>query len=136
MNATKFATHEEYIASLNEKDLANIQPLYDLIARTLPKYERAMFGNFMGFGRYRYQGKTCAGEWFHVGLTVNKTGFSLYVCCTENGKYLAEEAKDKLGKASVGKSCIRTSKLSNLNLDEVEKLLLEVKRIEGEDGSP
>jgi len=127
-----FATHEEYMASLPEEKRADIQPLYELIIRVLPNYERAMFGNFMGFGRYKYQGKTCAGEWFHVGLTANKTGFSLYVCCTENGKYLAEEAKDKLGKATVGKSCIRTSKLANLNLDEVEKLLARVKEIEGE----
>lgn len=127
-----FATHEEYMDSLPVEKQAELQPLHDLIVRILPNYERAMFGNFMGFGRYRYQGKTCAGEWFHVGLTSNKTGFSLYVCCTENGKYLAEEAKDKLGKATVGKSCIRTSKLANLNLDEIEKLLVRVKGIEGE----
>jgi hypothetical protein len=58
---------------------------------------------------------------------VNKTGLSLMVSGVKDGKYLLESYQKKdFGKvASIGKSCLRFTKLSDLRLAAVEKLIEE-----------
>ena len=41
---------------------------------------------------------------------------------TENGEYVAEKNKARLGKVSVGKSCIRFKKLEDINLNVATEL--------------
>ena len=47
---------------------------------------------------------------------------SLYICAAEDGGYLAEQNAERLGKVSVGKSCVRFTKLDNLDLDVAAEL--------------
>jgi hypothetical protein len=42
-----------------------------------------------------------------------------------DGEYVAEKYKEKLGKVSVGKSCIRFKKLEDLNLETFKKVIKE-----------
>ena len=52
----------------------------------------------------------------------------MYVSAVDRkGRYLAEQAKTKLGKASVGKSCIRFKKLADLDIDALRDVLTKVK---------
>ena len=57
-------------------------------------------------------------------LARNKSSYSIHLMAFENGRYLAESYADKLGKAKVGKGCIRFSSLDDLN----QKALAEVLR--------
>jgi hypothetical protein len=118
-------THEEYIAAVEEPKRSELQQLHDLIRQMLPNFEPVMISGFMGYGQFHYKGKSkaCEGEWFRVGLSANKTGISLYVCCGDENGYFPEQVKDRIGKASVGKSCIRFKKLADLNMDVVKELL-------------
>jgi hypothetical protein len=121
----KAQTHEEYIAAVEEPKRTELQTLHNLIRETLPEFELVMISNFMGYGPFHYKGKSksCEGEWFRVGLSANKTGISIYICAGDANGYFPEQAKDRLGKASVGRSCIRFKKLQDINLETVKELL-------------
>ena len=78
----------------------------------------------LGYGSIPYKNyKKEIIDWPIVSLASQKNYISIYVCATEDGKYLAESYKDKLGKVSVGKSCIRFKKLEDLNLPALKELL-------------
>lgn len=62
-------------------------------------------------------------DWPTVALASQKNYISLYVCAVEDGKYIAEKYRAKLGKVSVGKSCIRFKKLEDLSIPELKKVL-------------
>ena len=47
---------------------------------------------------------------------------SLYICAADDDGYLAESNAERLGQVSVGKSCIRFTKLENLDLDVAGEL--------------
>jgi hypothetical protein len=53
------------------------------------------------------------------------------VCSIVDGRYVAEMFKDKLGKVSVGKSCIRFKKLEDLNMGVLTELLSESEKSPG-----
>lgn len=64
--------------------------------------------------------------WFstkNVYILCEKNYISLYVMCTKDGQYLAESYKERLPKASIGKSCIRFKHLSDVDLEVIEQLL-------------
>jgi len=118
-------TPEAYLAWVPEKRRAALTTVHELILRCAPKLEPVIAYGMLGYGLEPYQTKSgCSGEWPRVALANQKAHMSLYLCCGgENGGYLAEQAKDRLGKVSVGKSCIRFTKLEHLNLEVVEELL-------------
>jgi hypothetical protein len=66
-----------------------------------------------------------------VALASQKNYMSLYVCAVEDGEYLAEKYGNKLGKVSVGKSCIRFKKLEDLNLPALNKVLQKAAGLSG-----
>lgn len=49
--------------------------------------------------------------------------------CAQGGDYLAERYADRLGKVSVGKSCVRFKRKSDLDLGVLRELLVESGRI-------
>jgi len=59
------------------------------------------------YGLYHYKyASGREGDWFVVGLASQKNYVSLYTCACDKDGYLAENNQDRLGKASVGRSCI------------------------------
>ena len=119
-------TPEAYIAWVPEKRREALQTLHDLIRRVAPGLEPCITYGMMGYGLKPYETKSGSqGEWPVVALANQKAHMSLYLCCDGPDGYLAEKAADRLGKVSVGKSCVRFTKLENLNLDVVEELVVE-----------
>jgi len=59
-----------------------------------------------------------------VGLASKKNYISLYVTATgADGRYLAETYADQMSKASIGRSCIRVKRASDLDPAVVTELL-------------
>lgn len=117
---------QEYIDLITEPRKSDIQFLDELIKKILPHLERKMWGSIVGYGSYHYKYKSGReGDWFIVGLASQKNYISLYVCAVKNGKYVAETYKDKLPKASIGKSCIRFKSLKDIDLDILKKVIKE-----------
>ncbi|MDA1196255.1 MAG: DUF1801 domain-containing protein [Planctomycetota bacterium] len=81
----------------------------------------AMWGkSIIGFGKFRYRGKTGEGDWFPVGFSPRKQDLTLYLhCILEKQTALLE----KLGKNKIGKSCLYIKKLEDIHIPTLEKLI-------------
>jgi hypothetical protein len=84
-------------------------------------FEPKMWGpTIIGFGSYHYKyASGHEGDAPIIGFSPRKAEFSLYVYSpTEENKPLLED----LGKFKMGKACIYVKKLSDINIDTLEKL--------------
>jgi hypothetical protein len=84
-------------------------------------FEPKMWGPTMiGFGSYHYKyASRHEGDSMLIGFSPRKVEFSLYV--STSGNY-SKQLLDKLGKFKMGKACIYFKKLSDIDLDTLEKL--------------
>ncbi len=122
----------EYIELLEDSRKEIILALDKIIKETSPTFKRHFSYNMLGYGTFKYTNyKKELIDWPIIALASQKNYISLYVCCITDGQYLAEKSKDKLGKVSVGKSCIRFKKLEDLNLDAIKELLQEAAKNPG-----
>lgn len=84
--------------------------------------EPRMWGDsIVGFGHYRYKfatGRT--GEWPLVGFSPRKQKLTLYIMA---GFDNYEELLGKLGKHTIGKSCLYVKRLSDLDMDVLKTLV-------------
>jgi Domain of unknown function (DU1801) len=76
----------------------------------------------VGFGKFHYRGKTCKGEWFHVGFSPRKQDLTLYLHC-ELEKQTA--LLEKLGKHKIGKACLYLKKLEDAHVPTLKKLIMK-----------
>ena len=81
-----------------------------------------LFGeNIIGFKKYNYKTKSgCFGEWFKFGFSFKKNHISIYLLC-DISKF--NHLLEKIGKIKKGKGCINFSKLKNIDLKILEKIL-------------
>lgn len=121
---TKSTNINEYLEVLPEERKKTILFLHNFIQEVSPEFKSYFAYNMLGYGSFSYKNyKKEMIEWPIIALANQKNYISIYVCALENGEYIAEKYKDKLGKVSVGKSCIRFKKLEDLNLSELKKVL-------------
>lgn len=117
---------EEYIAKIEEPRKSDIQKLHDLIVKTVPSLKPFMIAGMIGYGKYQYKSKSGrAGDWCTVALASQKNYISVYICTVKGDTYLPELYKEKLGKVSIGKSCIRFKKIEDIDMVVLVKILKE-----------
>ncbi|MFN7975787.1 MAG: DUF1801 domain-containing protein [Acidobacteriota bacterium] len=123
-------TPDAFIAALPEPRRSEIAKIDALIRKTVPKLERVMYGKMIGYGPFRYRyASGREGDACKLALASQKGHISLYTCATsDDGVYVAEKHAAALGKASVGKSCIRFQKLTDLDAATLKKVLRETAR--------
>lgn len=87
-------------------------------------FEPKMWGPTMiGFGSYHYKyASGHEGDSMLIGFSPRKSEFSLYVSSPGNEN---KQLLDKLGKYKMGKACIYFKKLTDLDLEILEKLSKE-----------
>ncbi len=93
------------------------------LMRATTGFEPKMWGDSMiGFGTYHYKSdrSTQEGDWFMVGFSPRKAAISLYVY---TGNPENEHLLQNLGKFKMGKACIYVKKLSDINKDELSKMI-------------
>jgi Domain of unknown function (DU1801) len=114
---------DDYLASLPDGRREIVTRVHEVVTEAVPELEVRMWRKFIGYGTYHYRyASGREGDWFPIGLTNNKGYVSLYFCACEEDGYLAEQNADRLGKVSVGKSCVRFKKLDDVNLNVVAEL--------------
>ncbi|CAJ1948547.1 unnamed protein product [Cylindrotheca closterium] len=124
---------EEYLTTMvadhDETKHAAIKELHALIRQKAPNLVPELQGkSTLAYGGFDYVTKSkCTGRWSRLSIMVNKKGLSLVVCGYKDGKYLLEHYPKKyFGKVlSVGKSCIRFTKLEDLNMEHIGEVLEE-----------
>jgi uncharacterized protein YdhG (YjbR/CyaY superfamily) len=122
--AVKPTSVKEYLASVPNDRKETINFLHNFIQKAAPSLKPHFAYNMLGYGKFKYTNyKGEVIDWPTIALANQKNYVSVYVCALDNGEYLAEKNKAKLGKVSVGKSCIRLSKLENINLDVLKEII-------------
>jgi hypothetical protein len=122
--AVKPKSVEEYLAAVPLERKEMIEFLHGFIQEAAPGLKVHFAYNMLGYGKFKY--KSYKGEmmdWPIVALANQKNYVSVYVCAVENGEYIAEKNKERLGKVSVGKSCIRFNKLEKVNLEVLKEVI-------------
>jgi hypothetical protein len=115
---------EEYIKNVPEDRKEAIKFLHQFIQKAAPKLKAHFAANMLGYGSFRYlDSKKVPQEWPVVAMANQKNYISVYVCALEDGQYAAEKHAPKLGKVSVGRSCIRFKKIEDVDLEELKKVL-------------
>ena len=121
-------TPEEYLAGVDERRRADAVALDALICATAPGLpRRVMSAGMIGYGPFRYRYAT-GREGDAAPLAANSRRLSLHVLSAVDGRYLAGRYADRLPKASVGRSCIRFTRLSDLDPDVVRELIADATR--------
>ncbi len=118
---------ETYLEGLDETRREAVARLDELIRESLPGIEPDVGAETIGYGPFHYRYPSGReGDAHRISLAARKHGVSLYVLAlTDDGRYLAEAWADRLGKVSVGKSCIRIKRFGDVDEDALRRLLAE-----------
>jgi hypothetical protein len=120
----KVSTPAEYIAKLDDARRADVSALDALIRKTAPKLEPFVHSGMLAYGRWHYKYESGReGDWFRIGVASNKNYISLYICAGDKNGYIAEQYKDALPKANIGRACVRFKRLGDLDLAVVRKMI-------------
>lgn len=123
---TNATTPEEYIDLIAEPRKTEIKKLFKFIKETLPKEKPYIQAGMIGFAPFHYKyASGREGDWTIIGLASQKNYISVYICAAKGKEYLAEKNKERLGKVSVGRSCIRFKKADDVNLDVLRAIIKE-----------
>ena len=123
-------SREDYIAALDEPRRTDVAALDALIREHAPGLEPVVAGKMLGYGPFHYRyASGREGDTTLLGLASQKRYISLYVLCANGGRYLAESYAERLPKASVGKSCVRFARLSDLDPAVLAELVTEAARL-------
>jgi hypothetical protein len=121
---------DEFIETLEEPRRREIRRLHELITSAAPDLPATFDGTMLGYGPFHYRYATGReGDTFLLSLASRKQHISLYVLCTDEGRYLAEKYVDRLPKASIGKSCVRFKRTDDVDLDVLRELVAEAATI-------
>lgn len=133
MNTPHADTPDQYFQQAGERETL-LRSLDQMIRTAAPRLERSLFrevsGQWVAYGLQRYQTKSKKEPilWPVVALANQKNYVSVYVMAVEDGNYLAELYADRLGKVSVGRSCIRIKRLEDVNQESLVELLSDVNK--------
>ena len=76
--------------------------------------------SIVGFGKYQYQGRSQGGEWFVMGFSPRSANLTLYLLAgPKNNAVLLK----KLGKHSLGGSCLYIKRLTDVDTGVLEQLI-------------
>lgn len=107
-------TVEDYIAELEDERKSAIIKLREITQKIVPNFKESMR---LGMPTYDEDGKVFA-------FASQKYYINVYV----NSENVIQKHKAELGRASYGKNCIRYRHLSDVNFDELKKVISETYR--------
>jgi hypothetical protein len=115
---------EDFIADATQQRRALIEAIDVCIRSAVPSFNVERAGRFLGYGKFHYRYDSGReGDTYVVSMMNGSQTLSVYLMGGDGDKYLAEANAARLGKVSVGKSCIRIRRLENIKLDVLEELI-------------
>ncbi|MCX8054992.1 MAG: DUF1801 domain-containing protein [Ignavibacteria bacterium] len=119
------ANVEVFVNNLeNEQQRADSFTLIEMMKKISGEEPKMWGTSIIGFGSKRYQSPKTGREvdWFLVGFSPRKSKLSLYLNIDFNKH---EEALQKLGKFKTGVGCLYINKLTDVNHEQLEKLIIK-----------
>lgn len=115
-------TVEDFIASVDHERKREEAKVLDALFREVTGWKPVMWGpSLIGYGSYHYvydSGRE--GDMLATGFSPRKAKHSLYIM---PGYENYSEILDRLGKCSMGKSCLYVNKLADIDLDVLAELI-------------
>jgi Domain of unknown function (DU1801) len=130
------STPAAFLATLPADRRATMQAMHAAICKAVPKLTSeimmGMGSPVIGYGKYHYKSRSGReGDWFLIGLSAGKSYYSLHICASDKGGYLAEQKAEKLGNVKTGRSCINFKKIEDLKLDVAMALVKQAVKTGG-----
>ena len=123
-------TAEEYIAAVDDKRRPDIAALDALIRKHAPKLEPVIMAGMLGYGPFHYRyASGREGDACKLSIASNASSISLYCFAADEDGYVAPRYAGRLGKADVGKSCVRFKKLADLDQKALVALIKETAKM-------
>lgn len=115
------ASVSEFLAAITpeqkSEDCKTIAALMEQITGEKP----VMWGDaIVGYGSYKYQGKSSSGDWFIAGFSPRKANITIYLM---GGFKKFPEILERLGKYKTGGGCLYINKLADVKPDALEELI-------------
>ena len=115
---------EEFIRNSDPNKIEDSFELVKIMEKLSGEPAKMWGGSIVGFGTYDYQYKSGhGGTMCRSGFSPRKTAFSLYILNSESETQI--NLVKQLGKIKMGKACIYFKNLADLNLEILEKLIIE-----------
>ncbi len=113
----------DFLASIEHPQRrADAEILLTLFNRVTGLTPKVWGDSIVGYGRYHYQyASGREGEFFMTGFSPRKTSSTIYIM---PGYQDLSAMLGRLGKHKTGKSCLYINKLSDINLDVLEEVIL------------
>jgi hypothetical protein len=122
--ATRSVGVEQFLAEARPERRAMIEAIDTVIREVAPDLATGRQGRMLGYGPFHYRyASGREGDTFAIGMMDGAQALSVYVLGGEDGRYLTEARAGRLGKVSVGKSCIRIKRLEHLDLEAFRDLV-------------
>ena len=119
-------TPAQYIAAVDDKRRPDVAALDALIRKHAPKLEPVIMNGMLGYGPFHYRyASGREGDACKLSIASNKQYISLYCAAADDDGYVAERYRDRLPKAKIGKSCVRFTKLADLDEQALAALIEE-----------
>ena len=117
------ASVDAFIDKQPESVAADCRMLIKLMKKATGEEPRMWGASMVGFGRYRYKGKSGReGEWMVTGFSPRKMALSLYILM---GFEKEAALMKKLGKHSTGVGCLYIKQLSDVDIKLLEELIVK-----------
>jgi hypothetical protein len=110
---------EQLLAALPPERQSWMRELHALIRAAAPELDVVVDREMIGYGRKDDTGPVP----FPIGLSSRKRYVSIYLCAGDDDGYLPEANAARLGRVSVGRSCIRVTRPEHLDLGVTAELV-------------
>jgi hypothetical protein len=92
--------------------------------KNITEHQPVVWGdNKIGFGKYHYKyASGQEGDWFLIGFTIGKTKISIHII---NGFDSYGKLLEKLGKHKTSRGCLYITKLKDVDLDILRKIITD-----------
>jgi hypothetical protein len=115
-----------YLDGLDEPRRDDLRALHELMRASAPGLAPALMNGDPVYGRFHYRyASGREGDSAVVTMRLNKNYISVYVNCVKEDGYLAEGYRERLPKASIGRSCVRFRRLSDVDTAVLAELFTE-----------
>ncbi len=113
----------EFVASIEHPNRrADAEALLDVFARVTGMTARMWGPSIIGYGEYHYKYESGReGDFLMTGFSPRKAGLVFYIM---PGYAKMGDMLERLGKHRIGKSCLYVNKLTDLDLDVLEEIIV------------
>lgn len=124
------ASVEEFLESIEPEERREDAKVIEKLMRKISGEQPTMWGSaIVGYGTYHYTyASGREGDWMQIAFSPRKQNLTLYLM----PGYHFDEMKDllaKLGKHSIGRSCLYIKKLADIDLKVLEQLMRQSLKI-------